>query len=172
MFLKKEQCLFQINKILRPMWKCLSILPSTLVFIPELPIIRGPCCSPGPILWERYQSQEYSHLFYHLYCYNIFFSSTWSFKLQCPHCKGPKKKKLSIVTLSHSAPLQAPVVQRLDSAIHPIITIQWTSITEINYAIRWIVIYPVDSAIQRFNNRSQAFKRDALKIIKVLLAWR
>ena len=34
--------------------------------------------------------------------------------------KVPKKKKLSIVTLSPSAPLQAPVVQRLDSAIHPI----------------------------------------------------
>ena len=29
----------------------------------------------------------------------------------------------------------------------------WISITEINYAIRWIVIYPVDSAIQRLNNR-------------------
>ena len=24
---------------------------------------------------------------------------------------------------------------------------------EINYAIRWIVIYPVDSAIQRLNNQ-------------------
>ena len=34
--------------------------------------------------------------------------------------KVPPPKKLSIVTLSHSAPLQAPVVQRLDSAIHPI----------------------------------------------------
>ena len=26
------------------------------------------------------------------------------------------------------------------------------SITEINYAIRWIVIYPVDNAIRRLNN--------------------
>ena len=26
---------------------------------------------------------------------------------------------------------------------------------EINYAIRWIVIYPVDSANQRLNNRGQ-----------------
>ena len=26
-------------------------------------------------------------------------------------------------------------------------------ITEINYAIRWIVIYPVESAIRRLNNR-------------------
>ena len=33
------------------------------------------------------------------------------------------------------------------------ITIQPISITEINYAIHWIVIYPVDSAIQRLNNR-------------------
>ena len=43
---------------------------------------------------------------------------------------------------------QAPVsvVQTLDSAIQRI------SIRETNYAIRWIVIYPVDSAIQRLNN--------------------
>ena len=41
----------------------------------------------------------------------------------------------------------APVVQTLDRAIQRI------SITEINYAIRWIVIYPVDSAIRRLNNR-------------------
>ena len=44
---------------------------------------------------------------------------------------------------------QAPVLQTLDSAIHRI------SITEINYAIRWVVIYPVDSAIRRLNNRGQ-----------------
>ena len=35
------------------------------------------------------------------------------------------------------------------------ITIQRISITQINYAIRWIVIYPVDSAIQRLNNPGQ-----------------
>ena len=40
----------------------------------------------------------------------------------------------------------APVVQTLDS------TIQRISVMEINYAIRWIVIYPVDSAIQLLNN--------------------
>ena len=28
---------------------------------------------------------------------------------------------------------------------------------EINYAVRWIVIYLVDSAIQRLNNRAQMF---------------
>ena len=34
--------------------------------------------------------------------------------------------------------------------------IQQKSITEINYDIRWIVIYLVDSAIQRLNNCGQA----------------
>ena len=37
------------------------------------------------------------------------------------------------------------------------ITIQRRSITEINYAIPWIVIYPVDSAIQRLDNRGQKY---------------
>ena len=40
---------------------------------------------------------------------------------------------------------------------------QRISITEINYAIRWIVIYPVDSAIQRLNNRGQNYTRLFLK---------
>ena len=35
------------------------------------------------------------------------------------------------------------------------ITIRQISITEINYAIKWMVIYLVDSAIQRLNNRGQ-----------------
>ena len=35
------------------------------------------------------------------------------------------------------------------------ITFQWISITEINYAIHWIVIYPEDSAIQHLNNCGQ-----------------
>ena len=30
---------------------------------------------------------------------------------------------------------------------------------EINYAIRWIVIYPVDSAIRRLNNRGLEIKQ-------------
>ena len=30
---------------------------------------------------------------------------------------------------------------------------------EISYAIRWIEIYPMDSAIQRLNNQGQFFKR-------------
>ena len=63
---------------------------------------------------------------------------------------------------------QAPVVQTLYSAIRQAqlvkrwialstgqITIRRISITEINHAIRWIVIYPGDSAIQRLNNWGQ-----------------
>ena len=46
---------------------------------------------------------------------------------------------------------QAPVVQKLDSAIH------WISIRENNYAIHWIVIYMVGSAIQLLNNWGQTF---------------
>ena len=49
----------------------------------------------------------------------------------------------------------APVVQTLHSAITEQITIQRISIRETNCVIEWIVIcYPVDSAIQRLNNRS------------------
>ena len=33
-------------------------------------------------------------------------------------------------------------------------TIQQISIRETNYAIRWIVIYPVDSTIQRLSNQA------------------
>ena len=63
---------------------------------------------------------------------------------------------------------QAPVVQTLYSAIRQAqlvkrwialstgqITIRRISITEINHAIRWRVIYPGDSAIQRLNNWGQ-----------------
>ena len=34
---------------------------------------------------------------------------------------------------------------------------QRKSTTEINYANRWMEIYPVDNAIQRLNNRGQNF---------------
>ena len=50
---------------------------------------------------------------------------------------------------------QAPVVRRLDNAIRRIITIQWISVNKTNHAIRWIVIYPVDSFIQHSNNPGQ-----------------
>ena len=44
------------------------------------------------------------------------------------------------------------VVQKLDSDIHRI------SSTKTNCVIRWIVIYPVDSAIQLLNNWSWVYK--------------
>ena len=44
---------------------------------------------------------------------------------------------------------QALVVQTLDSAIQRI------SIRETNCVIQWIDFYPVDSTIQRLNNRGQ-----------------
>ena len=42
--------------------------------------------------------------------------------------------------------LLVPFVQRLDNAI------QWISVNKTNHAIRWIVIYPVDSVIHPWNN--------------------
>ena len=62
----------------------------------------------------------------------------------------------------------APVVQTLDSAIHRI------SITQVNYAIRWIAIYPVDSAIQRLNNPGQKWgqSRSSLFARFRVLSWR
>ena len=45
----------------------------------------------------------------------------------------------------------APVVQKLDSAIHQI-NYYWISIRETNYPIHWIVFYPLDNAIQLLNN--------------------
>ena len=44
---------------------------------------------------------------------------------------------------------QVPVVQTLDSAI------QWIVQSVFLILIRWIVIYPMDSAIQRLSNRGQ-----------------
>ena len=54
---------------------------------------------------------------------------------------------------------QGPVVQRMDNAIHWInLTIQWISVDTTDYAIRWIVIYPVDSVIHPLNNQAQEYK--------------
>ena len=48
--------------------------------------------------------------------------------------------------------MQAPVVQKLDSAIHRI------PVRETNCAIQWIVrIYPVDSVIYLLNNWDQEY---------------
>ena len=54
--------------------------------------------------------------------------------------------------------VQAPVVQTSDSAIHRINHYPADSVLLISVIlIRCIVIYPVDSAIQRLNNRGQLF---------------
>ena len=47
----------------------------------------------------------------------------------------------------------AAVVQTLDSAIHRIKIYPMDNAIDFLILIRWIVIYPVDSAIQRLNNR-------------------
>ena len=49
----------------------------------------------------------------------------------------------------------AAVVQTLDSAINRIKSIQWIAQLVSLILICWIVIYPVDSAIQRLNNQGQ-----------------
>ena len=46
---------------------------------------------------------------------------------------------------------QAAVVQKVDNAIH------WIAQLVSIIRIRWIVIYPVDSAIQLLNNWGQEF---------------
>ena len=49
----------------------------------------------------------------------------------------------------------APVVQKLDSAIHRINHCPTDIIRETNCATTWIVIYPMDSVIHLLNNWSQ-----------------
>ena len=49
----------------------------------------------------------------------------------------------------------APVVQKVDSATRWINLYQWITQLVSQILIRLIVIYPVDSAIQRLNNRGQ-----------------
>ena len=52
---------------------------------------------------------------------------------------------------------QAPVVQKVDKLSTGYISIQQIAQLVFLILIRWIVIYPVDNAIQRFNNRDQKF---------------
>ena len=67
-----------------------------------------------------------------------------------PHHPPPPPKKSNVK-------VQAPVVQKVDSAIH------WINLCPVDNAIalcnhlsrHWIVIYPLDSAIQRLNNLGQ-----------------
>ena len=55
--------------------------------------------------------------------------------------------------LREQTKLQAPVVQRLDNAIHRINHYP----VETNQPIHWIVICPVDSVVQPLNNPGQMF---------------
>jgi len=58
-----------------------------------------------------------------------------------------------------SSVVQAPVVQKVDSAIRWInLSIHWIAQLISPILIRWIVINPVDSDIQRLNNRSLTAK--------------
>ena len=61
----------------------------------------------------------------------------------------------------------APDVQKVDNTIH------WTTQLVPVILIRWIVIYPVDSAIQRFNSPGQVEERQsgARFLVQVSKAW-
>ena len=60
-------------------------------------------------------------------------------------------KHVSVDNANIDGLYQAPVVRRLDNAIQRI------SVDKTNHAIRWIVIYPVDSVIHLSNDPSQVF---------------
>ena len=63
-------------------------------------------------------------------------------------------KKESAMRASKSAyDSSAPVVRRLDNAIHWINRYPADKFNKTNHAIRWIVIYPVDSVIHLLNSR-------------------
>ena len=63
----------------------------------------------------------------------------------------------SVVSCKSKTTHQVPVVQTSDSTIHQIK--HHSRVVEIDFRIliRWIVIYPVGSAIQRLNIRGQGF---------------
>ena len=61
---------------------------------------------------------------------------------------------------------QAPVVRKLDNGLHPI---KWIMQLVSLILIRWIVIYPVESATQRLTNRGHNTRHKSLKHIPVLL---
>ena len=58
--------------------------------------------------------------------------------------------------------LQAPVVQTTDSAIHRINHYPADRVMDFRNTYPLIVIYPVDSAIQRLNNRGQDWGKSPL----------
>ena len=55
---------------------------------------------------------------------------------------------------------QAPVVRKLDNGLHPI---KWIMQLVSLILIRWIVIYPVESATQRLTNRGHNTRHKSLK---------
>ena len=59
---------------------------------------------------------------------------------------------------------QAPVVRRVDSAIH------WITQLVLLVFIRWIVIYSVDSVIHLLNNRWQVSEQAILYSLKPIFA--
>ena len=63
----------------------------------------------------------------------------------------------SVVSCKSKTTHQAPVVQMPDSAIHRIKHYSQIAKLISIILIRWIVIYPVGSAIQRLNIRGQGF---------------
>ena len=57
-----------------------------------------------------------------------------------------------------SCDIQAPVVQKVDSAIHWINHFPVDNAISFVILIHWIAMYPADSAIQILNSRSQDYK--------------
>ena len=61
----------------------------------------------------------------------------------------------------------APVVRMQNNAIHRKIAIQWINVNKTNHAIRWIVIYLVDSVIHLSNNPGLLVSSGESKCLKV-----
>ena len=74
-------------------------------------------------------------------------------------CKRPRKQK---------SVHQAPVVQKVDSAIHRINQYPADKRVRNNCVICWIVIYPSDSAIHLLNNRGQFFTQKEMTMLFVM----
>ena len=59
----------------------------------------------------------------------------------------------------------------MDIAIHRKISTQWINITKTNCVLQWIVIYPVNSAIQLLNNWGQVDKSYYNKNYKIVTIY-
>ena len=62
--------------------------------------------------------------------------------------------------------LLAPVVQTSDSAIHRINHYPADSVIDSVILIRWIVIYPLDSAIQLLNNWGLEYLEKRVRLVQ------